>query len=145
MVRLPLFGMALWLVGGCSLNSHPPLCPRHIETPIYPSLARQVRITGKITLTVTMDADGTVKNVEASTNDPRREKFPILQKSAIENMQHWTFARPPFAPYQQMSEYDYIIDESLPPQVAASTVTTKVSYDLPERVSIAMNAMTVNW
>jgi TonB family protein len=144
-MRPIVFGLALWLATGCSGNSRVPLCPRHIETPLYPVLARQTRITGKITLTVTIDADGSVKNVEASTNDPLRQKNPILQKSAVENMQHWTFAKPRLAPYQQTIEYDYIIDESLPLQADASTVITKVSYDLPERVSIAMNAMAVQW
>lgn len=145
MVRPLLFGFVLWFASGCSGNSHAPLCAKHIETPVYPTLARQTRITGKIMLTVTIGAGGNVTNVEASTNDPLRQKFPILQKNAIENMQHWTFAKPPFAPYQQTVEYDYGIDESLPLQVDASTVITKVSYDLPERVSIAMNAMAVQW
>jgi TonB family protein len=144
-MRPLVFGLALWFASGCSGNSHASLCPKHIETPVYPTLARQTRITGKIMLTVTIGARGNVTNVEASTNDPLRQKFPILQKSAIENMQRWTFAKPPLAPYRQTIEYDYIIDESLPPQADASTVITKVSYDLPERVTIAMNTMTVNW
>ena len=91
-----------------------PLCPRHIEAPSYPYIARAVHVTGKITLTVTIDADGNVTHVDAKAEDPIQQAHPLFQKSAIENMQHWTFAKPPSAPYKQVVVYDYELGPAQP-------------------------------
>jgi hypothetical protein len=105
-------------------------------------LARQTLITGKISLTVTVDANGEVKNVEATTDNPvRREAQQPLLQSSVENMQHWTFAKPSSAPYTQVIVYDYEIDRTLPPSggPASLPLITKVVVDLPDRVKILMN------
>ena len=117
------------------------LCPKHIETPQYPTLARQAHVTGKITLTVTADADGKVKHVEAVTDNPVQRAQPLLQNSAVENMQHWTFAKPSFAPYTQVIVFDYEYDSTLPPSGGPSSLAsiTKVTIDLPDRVNILIN------
>lgn len=117
------------------------LCPKHIETPQYPTLARQAHVTGKITLTVTADADGKVKHVEAVTDNPVQRAQPLLQNSAVENMQHWTFAKPSFAPYTQVIVFDYEYDSTLPPSGGPSSLPsiTKVTIDLPDRVNILIN------
>ena len=117
------------------------LCPKHIETPQYPALARQAHVTGKITLTVTVDADGKVKHVEAATDNPVQRAQPLLQNSAVENMQHWTFAKPSFAPYTQVIVFDYEYDSTLPPSGGPSSLPsiTKVTIDLPDRVNILIN------
>ena len=123
----------------CFGQNQDALCPRHIETPTYPAIARAVRVSGKITLTVTIDADGTVKHVEATPDNP---DFDALQKSAIENMKHWTFAKPQSAPYTQVIVYDYEIDPA--PPVAGATPITKVTFDLPDRVTIWANQDPIN-
>jgi len=124
----------------CFGQNQDALCPRHIETPTYPAIARTAHVSGKITLTVTIDADGTVKHVEATPDNP---DFDVLQKSAIENMKHWTFAKPQSAPYTQVIVYDYEIDEKL--SQAGGTAVTKVSFDLPDRVTILTGESTINW
>jgi TonB family protein len=117
------------------------LCPRHIETPVYPQIAHTAHVTGKITLTVTIDADGKVKQVEAAGGNSAEQKHPILRKYAVENMQHWTFVKPPSAPYTFVFLYDFEFDESLPPEGGphSSPSITKVNIDLPDRVTILTN------
>ena len=131
---------------GCSGQSHEALCPRHIETPSYPPLARAAHVTGMYTLTVTIDADGSVKHVEAATDNPVAQKHPLLQKYAIENMQQWTFAKPPSPPYTQVIVYDYEFDETLPPSGGPSRLPaiSKVKFDLPDRVTILTNLMIID-
>jgi hypothetical protein len=97
------------------------------------------RLTGKITLTVTIDREGRVEQVEGATNAPAHG--PILKDAAVENMRHWTFAKPPFAPYSQVIVYDYEIDPTLPSaggKFYAPTIV-KVTFDLPDRVQILTN------
>jgi outer membrane biosynthesis protein TonB len=43
-----------------SAQTQPAICPRHIETPEYPPLARVTRLMGEVVLSVTIDADGMV-------------------------------------------------------------------------------------
>jgi len=93
-------------------QTQPAICPRHIETPEYPPLARVTRLMGEVVLSVTIDADGKVQHVTATAE---KQKQQLLQNSAIDNMQHWTFTKPPFAPYTQLIVYDYQDDPMLPP------------------------------
>jgi TonB family protein len=141
MKRLASIGLLIWLTAGCSANSRQPLCPKHIETPDFPPDARAAHVTGEITLTISIDADGRVKNVEATSANPVERAHPLLQKHAIENMHHWTFARPSSAPYIQTIVYDYEFDDSLPPEGGASSLPaiTKVNFDLPDHVAILTN------
>jgi TonB family protein len=114
------------------------LCPKHIETPAYPQLARQAMLAGKVVLTLALDAEGKVESVEATTEDPRLLKVPVLQKSAVENIKHWTFAKPPSIPFTQVISYDYEFDASLPGDDGANPIS-KVTFDLPDRVTILAN------
>jgi hypothetical protein len=59
------------------------LCPKHVETPTYPQLARQAMLAGKVALTLSVVAEGKVGSVEAATENPPLLKVPILQKSAV--------------------------------------------------------------
>jgi TonB family protein len=117
------------------------LCPRHMEAPDYPPIARSAHVTGKITLTVTIDAEGRVENVDATAEDPRQRAHPLLQRYAIENMRHWTFAKPPAAPYMETIVYDYELDADLPSEGGPSSLPaiTKVNFDLPDHVTILTN------
>jgi TonB family protein len=141
-VKKSAFGCLLFFIAAaCFGQIQGGLCPKHIETPQYPPLARQTHITGKITLTVTVDADGRVKHVEAVTDNQVQRAQPLLQDSAVENMQHWTFAKPSFAPYTQVIVYDYEFDATLPPSRGPSSLPsiTKVTIDLPDHVKILIN------
>ena len=124
----------LWLAGTCFGQEAKPLCPRHIELPAYSPLAATAHIQGNVILSVTIDADGNVKDAEATNGG----KWALLEHNAISNIRHWTFTKPPFAPYKQTIVYDYQIDDSLP-----ADAPTKVTLDLPERVTIVTSARSV--
>jgi TonB family protein len=129
------------LVAGCSVDKQRHIYPKHIEAPDYPLPARTANIIGKITLAVTIDADGNVKNVEATTDNPVQRAHPLLQGYAVENMKHWTFVKPPYSPFTQTIVYDYEFDPALSPEGGPSSLPeiTKVNFDLPDRVAILAN------
>jgi len=114
------------------------VCAKHIETPTYPQLARQANLAGKVALTLALDADGKVESVEATTENPQLQKVPVLQKSAVENVKHWTFAKPPSIPFTQVIIYDYELDASLPGDDGTNPIS-KVTFDLPDRVTVLTN------
>ena len=127
-------------------QTQPAICPKHIETPEYPPLARQTRMLGEIALSVTIDADGRVESVKVLLPDGKQKPYQFLQNAAIENMQRWTFTKPPFAPYTEVIVYDYGDDPSLPPSGGPKNlpVLTRVLVDLPDRVSILTNIPIIN-
>ncbi len=102
-------------------------------------------MTGKITLTVTIGAEGRVESVEGTAEDPRQRAHPLLQRYAIENMRHWTFAKPPAAPYRETIVYDYELDADLPPEDGPSSppAITRVNFDLPDHVAILTNVQMI--
>jgi TonB family protein len=114
------------------------LCPRHIETPTYPPIARWTNLTGKVTLTLTIDADGKVTDAEAVTTESNVSGSKALEGGTVANIRRWTFAKPPSAPYQQRIVYDYEIDKSLP-----LDGPTTVTFDLPERVAIVTSGFSL--
>ena len=65
-------------------QTQPAICPKHIETPEYPPLARQTRMLGEIALSVTIDADGRVENVKVLLPDGKRKPYQFLQNAAVE-------------------------------------------------------------
>jgi hypothetical protein len=141
MKKISLGCVFLCLAANCFGQNQKPLCPRHIETPDYPAIAGTAHLAGKFTLTATGNSDGNVMHVEATTDSPRAQAHPLLQKYAIANMERWTFAKPPYAPYTQAIVYDYEFDASLPPSGGphALPAITKVNFDLPDRVTILTN------
>jgi len=141
-MRNTAFGfLLLWLAGACLGQAQEPLCPRHIETPDYPPLARTANLSGKLTVAVTIDKDGSVTSAAAGTGESVRQGHPVLRKFAVENIQHWTFVKPPFAPHNETVVYDYEFDQSLPPEGGkkSTPAITTVSFDLPNRVTISTN------
>jgi len=125
----------------CLGQTQPPIFPKHIESPTYPPLARQARLMGEVTLSVTVDAEGKVQRVVALPGSANRQASKLLRDSAVENMQHWTFSKPPTAPYTEVIVYDYDDDPSLPPSGGPKGLPalTKVVFDLPDHVTISMN------
>jgi hypothetical protein len=80
-------------------------------------------------------AEGKVQHVAATSAKPNQRAYKLLRDSAIENVQHWTFVKPPTASYTEVIVYDYEDDPSLP----HSVVITKVLFDLPDHVRILTN------
>jgi TonB family protein len=78
--------------GGALFAGRPDLQLVHAETIIYPPLARQVRISGTVTLKVTIAADGTVANVEVEKG------HPLLQQAPTDSLRGWKFAPQPGEP-----------------------------------------------
>lgn len=78
----------------CLGQTQPPICPKHIESPTYPPLARQARLMGEVTLSVTVDAEGKVQHVMALPGSANRQAPKLLRDSAVENMQQWTSILP---------------------------------------------------
>ena len=146
-MRKTAFGGLLFYIATAGFGQgQEPLCPRHIETPDYPPIARTAHLAGMVTLTATIDADGKVEHVEAKTDDSALRAHPLLQKLAAENLQHWTFAKPSSALYTQVISYDYKIDMTLPPSGGPSSLPsiTKVTFDLPDHVIIMTNARIID-
>jgi TonB family protein len=110
-------------------QSNQPLCPKHIETPVYPAIAQTAHVSGIVTLTLTIDAEGNVKDARASSKVSSLSLSYLLERPALANVRHWTFAKPPSAPYEQTIVYDFRLDGS-------ARNGTFVSFDLPDRVTV---------
>jgi len=122
----------------CMSQTQQPLCPKHIETPIYPSIARTAHVSGTVVLTLTIDADGKVSDVKVTNEDQQFVK--LLERGAIANVRLWTFAKPQSAPFTQNITYDFQLDDKLPlAGVKNYPDVTIVTYDLPARVTIRAN------
>jgi outer membrane biosynthesis protein TonB len=90
-------------------------------------------MSAEVTLTLTIDADGKVKSVEATTSHPENKFIELLANYAVQNIQKWTFSKPASAPFKQMIVYDYKLDKNFPGP------GFKVDFDLPDRVTISAN------
>lgn len=101
---------------------------------------------GEVRLSVTIDVEGRVQHVAAMTGKPNEHVAKLLQDSAIENMWHWIFDKPPFAPYTEVVVYSYEVDLSLPASGGSQNLPeiTKIVFDLPDRVRIVRNAPVLN-
>ncbi len=53
--------------------------------PEYTSVARQMKVAGRVEVEVTIDSDGSVENVKAVTGNP------LLTTSAVSAVKHWKF------------------------------------------------------
>jgi TonB family protein len=130
-----MFSICLFWLAASSYGQT--ICPRHIETPSYPAMARVAHVETKNSLKVTVDTDGKVENVEVIDRSAHSPDS-VLLKSAIENMRLWTFERPQSAPATQVIVYEYKFDSSLPVNDHQNPIT-KVNIDLPDRVTILAN------
>ncbi|MGB7669234.1 MAG: energy transducer TonB, partial [Candidatus Acidiferrales bacterium] len=104
-MRLAICSFLLFcLAGTCAAQVQPALCPRHIETPFYPQIALMAHVTGKVIVAVTIAADGKISDAKVINHD---NFVKLLGANAVENIRHWTFVRPPTAPYTEAVTYDY--------------------------------------
>jgi Gram-negative bacterial TonB protein C-terminal len=91
-MRITTLGFFLFcFTGTCFGQAGEALCPRHIETPVYPSIARIANVTGKVTLPVAIDADGKVGDVKATTTESNVPGSHLLEAMTVT-----TFANPPW-------------------------------------------------
>lgn len=146
MTKPALLILLIWLSARGAGETQQQLCPRHIETPTFPQIARAAHLAGKVSLTVTIDADGKVTNVGGGADTFPHTAHALLQKSAAENMRLWTFANATSTPQTQVIVYDYEIDPSLPPEGGRANLPaiTRVTFDLPDHVTIATNSKIID-
>ena len=109
---------------GCR-NSHSLLQPRHVEAPEYDRVAHLAHIDGHIVVTAAIDANGAVIETRATGQ-------PMLAKSAMENLRHWTFEKPRRSPWEQSIVYDYRLEGVGGCDVSGSFVI----FDFPGHVTI---------
>jgi hypothetical protein len=133
----------LWLclADSCFGKQQDALCPRHIEVPTYPAIGRTAHLIGKVVLTLSIDADGKVSDVKVANEDDK--SAGPLRLAAIENIRLWTFAKPPVAPHAQAIVYDFKLDDSFPGDDGDHPIV-KITFDLPDRVTISANARLVD-
>jgi TonB family protein len=129
----------LWLmpVNSClGQTAQDSLCPKHIESPVYPAIARVAHVSGQVILALTIDANGNVSGARVTNEDDKGVR--LLELNATANARLWTFAMPPRAPFTATMVYDFELDDSLPGDDGSHPIT-KVTYDLPGRVLISAN------
>jgi TonB family protein len=130
--------LPFFLTLSCMAQTEEPLCPRHIETPTYPQIARTAHVSGKVVLALTIDADGNVSGAKVANEDEQFVK--LLARGVITNIRLWTFAKPRVAPFTQNITYVFQLDDKLPlAGVHDYPDVTIVTYDLPNRVTVRAN------
>src|ERR1700687_662591 len=72
-------------------QEHPLVYVRHLEQSYYPPLAAAARITGTVTLKLTISPVGKVMNVETLSNDVTPRAHPLLEETSIAFAKTWTF------------------------------------------------------
>ncbi|MGA8766290.1 MAG: hypothetical protein WB559_04675 [Candidatus Acidiferrales bacterium] len=82
---------------------------------------------------MTIDADGKVVEAEVVSGSA------LLRKASTDNIQKWSFSKPPHAPFTQTMIYEYKLDGIAKDNAAH----TKVSFDLPNHVDIVATEFTV--
>jgi TonB family protein len=108
------------------------LCPKHIEIPVFPAIARTAHVMGDVVVKVTIGVSGNVTDAEA-IGGPK-----LLQRVSVENARHWTFAPAPSEGFTQTITYTYQLDPNL-----QENSDTKVEFDLPGHVTLSTYVMTI--
>ena len=130
--------LPLFLTFSCTSRTQQPLCPRHIETPEYATIAKAAHVTGTVVMMLTIDSTGKVSDVKVENATERFVK--LLAFGAVANVRLWTFAKPQSAPFAQRITYDFQLDDKLPlAGVDNNPDMTIVTYDLPGLVTIRAN------
>ena len=62
--------------------------------PFYPALARQARVTGKVTLEFVVTEQGDTSEIKAVVESEAVNAKELLRRAAVENLQNWKFAWP---------------------------------------------------
>lgn len=90
-----------------------PLEPISAVRPVYPPLAKTAHVQGKVTLRVTVDANGSVSDIKVVSG------HPLLVKAALDAVFHWRYA-----PMNKSVVTDVTLDFAPPKgDIADSSVT----------------------
>jgi TonB family protein len=73
--------------------------------PFYPPLARQARVQGEVVVRMTVTPDGKPTGVEAVSGNP------VLERSAVENVQTWAFQPPGVSMKREITFIDKLSPE----------------------------------
>jgi len=101
-----------------------PRLPIHVESLIYPPLARQARIQGDAVLIAQIGSDGSV------SIPMRKSGHPLLLQAAEDNLKTWKFQS---GEVQEM-EITYRFKLAEPP---SDSLQTECSFDFPNSVTIS--------
>jgi hypothetical protein len=100
---------------------------QHFQAPSYPEIAWQKRVHGKVALKILVHNDGRFSFTDVADGPP------ALASAARENLCSWTFAAHESPePIPLTVEFEYRIDKGH----TATQLTTEVTYDLPNHVTI---------
>src|SRR5271170_8132371 len=66
----------------CMSQTQESLCPKHIETPEYASIARTAHISGVVVMTLTIDAEGKVSDVKVRSESDTRVSLSQAHRDA---------------------------------------------------------------
>jgi hypothetical protein len=100
----------------------------HLEAPSYNNVARFARLQGDVTVAVTVGSDGSVSSATATGTSS-----PLLRAEAERNIRTWIFQ----TGENQVLEVHYIYSLGLP--TVENNPPAKVTFDLPERVTVVSN------
>ena len=101
-----------------------PRFPIHVESLIYPPLARQARITGDVVLLAHIGPDGRV------SIPIRKSGHPLLLQAAEDNLKTWKFQ---IGENQEMKiKYHFKFSEQ-----SSASAEMECAFDLPDSVTIS--------
>src|SRR5258706_16147547 len=95
----------------------------HVESLIYPPVARQARIAGDVVLMAQIGSDGSV------SIPVRRSGHPLLLQAAENNLKTWKFQTG--EPQEMAITYHFKLNEQ-----SSGSAQTKCVFDLPDSVTI---------
>jgi|HubBroStandDraft_4_1064222.scaffolds.fasta_scaffold30196_1 TonB family protein len=121
---MPIRGLLLALLLLTVSPQNQPRLPIHVESLIYPQLARQARITGDAVLVAHIGSDGTV------SIPIRKSGHPLLLQVAEDNLKKWRFQR---GEDQEMEiTYHFKLTKT-----SSDSAQTECVFDLPASVMIS--------
>jgi TonB family protein len=104
------------------------LCVLALESPDYPTLARQAQIEGVVEVEVVVAEDGHVISAKPVSG------HKLLRQVAQENLKTWTFTR------GSHREFDVTYQFQLQEPKVSYLPVTRVQFDLPNRVTLTTHA-----
>lgn len=103
----------------------------HFQTPAYPEIAWQSHIQGQVSLKILIYNDGRFDFSGPTAGNP------VLVSAAKENLCSWNFAHnDSMEPLPLTVQFNYRIDKLR----TSAQLTTQVTYDLPNRVTVVAPA-----
>jgi TonB family protein len=86
--------LLILLLAVSAFGAEPAAYLKSAPIPFYPALARQARITGKVTLNFVVTEHGDTSEIKAVVETAAVNAKELLRQAAVENLQNWKFAWP---------------------------------------------------